>query len=95
LACRRSFRTRSKCRAVRRFRPGRKDRSDKCRNSLSCCYWPRLQSSALHEPAARQTITCIDLSTATEREPSRCHVHLKGRRNDYRCDKRWEFLRHD
>ena len=37
----------------------------------------------------------FDLSGPTERVPSRCHAHLKERRNYHHCDKSWEFLHHD
>ena len=37
----------------------------------------------------------FNLSSPTEREPSRCHANLKERRNHSYCDKWWEFLHHD
>jgi hypothetical protein len=37
----------------------------------------------------------FDLSSPTEREPARCHVHLKERRNYHHCDKWREFWRYD
>jgi hypothetical protein len=37
----------------------------------------------------------FNLSDPTERVPSKCHAHLKERRNYYYCDKWWEFLHHD
>ena len=62
---------------------------------FSCCYWPRCSrqrcTNQRRDKLSRVSIYQLRLKG----NPADVTFYLKGRRNDYRCDKRWEFLRHD